>query len=67
MNVRGKNYKNDRLKTPSEPSLFTVLGVDSFVNSGEEKDYNASWGTDSFRVRWNEACDELGLARAPFL
>ena len=69
MNVRGKNYKNDGLKTPSEPSLFTVLGVDSFVNGGGEvKDhYNASWGTDSFRVRWNEACDELGLARAPFL
>lgn len=68
MNVRGKDYKNDRLKTPSESSLFTVLGVDSFVNSEEVKDhYNASWGTDSFRVRWNEACDELGLARAPFL
>jgi hypothetical protein len=68
MNVRGKNYKNDGLKTPSEPSLFTVLGVDSFVNSGgKEKDYNASWGTDSFRNFWNEACDELGLARAPFL
>lgn len=68
MSVRGKSYKNDGLKTPSEPSLFAVLGVDSFVNGGgEEKDYNASWGTDSFRVRWNEACDELGLARAPFL
>lgn len=68
MNVRGKNYINDGLKTPSEPSLFTVLGVDSFVNGGGEvKDhYNASWGTDSFRVRWNEACEELG-ARAPFL
>jgi hypothetical protein len=68
MNVRGKNYKNDGLKMPSESSLFTVLGVDSFVNSGgEEKDYSASWGTDSFRIRFNEACDELGLARAPFL
>jgi hypothetical protein len=68
MNVRGKNYKNDGMKMPSESSLFTVLGVDSFVNSGgEEKDYNASWGTDNFRIRWNEACDKLGLACAPFL
>ena len=66
MNVRGKTYLKDDIKVTSERSIFSVLGVDSFVSGGKGSE-DVSWATNSFLQRWNVACEEVGLVRPPFL
>ncbi len=66
MNVRGKTYLKDDIKVTSERSIFSVLGVDSFVSGGKGNE-DVSWATNSFLQRWNVACEEVGLVRPPFL
>jgi hypothetical protein len=66
MNVRGKTYLKDDIKVTSERSIFSVLGVDSFVSGGKGNE-DVSWATNSFLQRWNFACEEVGLVRPPFL
>lgn len=65
--IRGETYAKDGIKVESEPSMFSVLGVDSFVNNGKSSDEDASWGTKSYLQRWKRACEEVGLDRPPFL
>ncbi len=74
MNVRGSSYSRDGIKVESETSIFSVLGVDSFVSwdksaaSGEVDSRQASTsGTASYLRRWKGICDEMGLHRPPFL
>lgn len=66
MNVRGKTYLKDATKVASETSIFSVLGVDSFVSGGKGAE-DVSWATRSYLQRWNVACEEMGLVRPPFL
>ena len=66
MKVRGGTYSQDGIKVESEPSLFSVLGVDSFVN-GKDTSTNCSWGTQNYLQRWKKACCENGIDQAPFL
>ena len=73
MKVRGGTYSKDGIKIESEPSLFSVLGVDSFVVvNGKDSDNNdstncSSWGTQNYLQRWKRACCENGMDRVPFL
>ena len=66
MNVRGKTYLKDDIKVASETSIFSVLGVDSFVSDGKGNE-DVSWATNNFLQRWNVACEDVGLVRPPFL
>lgn len=67
MQVRGKTYSKDGLKVVSETSIFSVLGVDSFVSGDKSEDSNVSAGTKSYLRRWKGVCDEMGLTHPPFL
>ena len=67
INVRGKDYSKDGIKEASETSMFSVLGVDSFVNSGKHENVDASSGTERFLQRWHIACEEVGWVHPPFL
>ena len=72
MKVRGGTYSKDGIKIESEPSLFSVLGVDSFVVvNGKDSDNDStncsSWGTQNYLQRWKKACCENGMDRVPFL
>lgn len=67
MQVRGKTYAKDGIKVESESSIFSVLGVDSFVSGAKSEVADESLGTRSFLRRWNGVCKELGLSRPPFL
>lgn len=77
MNVRGRTYSRDGVKVESGPSLFVMLGVDSFVSGGGEKsagggvDSNStassSLGTASYLRRWRGVCAEMELHQPPFL
>lgn len=67
INIRGKDYSNDGIKVASETSMFSVLGVDSFVNGGKRDDVDSSLGTKTFLHRWNAVCEDLGWVQPPFL
>jgi hypothetical protein len=67
MHVRGKTYAKDGVKVESETSLFSVLGVDSFVSGDKSEVADASAATKSYLRRWKGACKELELSRPPFL
>ncbi|KAL3798843.1 hypothetical protein HJC23_004631 [Cyclotella cryptica] len=65
MKIRGRTYAKDSVKVESETSLFSCLGVDSFVNGeGVCKD---SSNTTHYLERWSKVCAEVGLDRPPFL
>ncbi|KAL3766610.1 hypothetical protein ACHAW5_011171 [Stephanodiscus triporus] len=67
INIRGKDYSKGGTKEASETSMFSVLGVDSFVNGGKHENFDASSGTKRFLQRWNIACEEVGWVQPPFL
>jgi hypothetical protein len=74
MNIRGRTYLKDGSKVESEQSIFSILGVDSFVsssssssNSSSGTNNDISWATKSYIQRWNSACLEVGLVKPPFL
>ena len=73
MKVRGGTYSQDGIKIESESSLFSVLGVDSFVVvNGKDLDNDStyccsSWGTQNYLQRWKKACCENGMDWVPFL
>jgi len=67
INIRGKDYSKDGIKVASETSMFSVLGVDSFVNGGKREDVDSSLGTKTFLHRWNAVCKDLGWVQPPFL
>lgn len=67
MHVRGKTYAKDGVKVESETSLFSVLGVDSFVSGDKSEVADASAATKSYLRRWKGACKELELSCPPFL
>ena len=67
INIRGKNYSKNGIKVASETSMFSVLGVDSFVDGGKHEDVDASFGTKTFLQRWNAVCEDLGWVQPPFL
>jgi hypothetical protein len=67
INIRGKHYSKDGIKVASETSMFSVLGVDSFVNGCKHEDIDASLGTKTFLHRWNVVCEDLGWVQPPFL
>jgi len=71
MNIRGRTYLKDGIKVVSEQSMFSILGVDSFVsssgNSSSASNIDISWATKSYIQRWNSVCLEVGLAKPPFL
>ena len=67
INIRGKDYSKDGIKVASETSMFSVLGVDSFVIGGKHEGVDASWGTKTFLHRWNAVCEDLGWVQPPFL
>jgi hypothetical protein len=67
INIRGKDYSKGGMKEASETSMFSVLGVDSFVNGGKHENVDASSGTMRFLQRWNIACEEVGWVQPPFL
>jgi hypothetical protein len=77
MNIRGKTYLKDGIKVVSEQSIFSILGVDSFVSSSSSSsnsnsssgtnNNDISWATKSYIQRWNSACLEVGLVKPPFL
>ena len=75
--VRGATYSKDGIKIESEDSIFSMLGVDSFVTVGSgpsgvscnenDADASFSWGTKSFLERWTSVCEEMELESPPFL
>jgi len=67
MYVRGRTYSKDGVKVESEASIFTMLGVDSFVNGDKNEIIDPSSGTNSYLRRWKRICNEMGLHRPPFL
>ena len=68
MKVRGKTYAKDGIKIESKTSLFSVLGVDSFVTGAKSKaDEDPSWGSKNYLQRWKNACQEVGSITPPFL
>lgn len=70
LKVRGPTYSQDGVKVESDVALFACLGVDSFVNGSDRNENDSSKlgaGTKSFLERWERACEEIGLEKAPFL
>lgn len=67
MFVRGRTYSKDGVKVESETSIFTMLGVDSFVNGDKSEIIDPSSGTNSYLRRWKRICNDMGLHRPPFL
>mmetsp|Transcript_27505 Transcript_27505/g.50074 ORF Transcript_27505/g.50074 Transcript_27505/m.50074 type:complete len:272 (+) Transcript_27505:919-1734(+) len=65
LKVRGETYAKDGIKVESEPSIFSVVGVDSFVHGGCDAHEEDSSG--SYLQRWNRVCKEIGLDSPPFL
>jgi len=65
MKIRGRTYTKDSVKVESQTTLFSCLGVDSFVSGegGCKDDSN----TSHYLERWNKVCEEVGLDRPPFL
>jgi len=64
MKVRGETYAQDGIKVDSDESIFSILGVDSFVSSGSEAS-SSSWGTQHYLSRWKMACKNVGINQPP--
>jgi len=66
--VRGATYAQDGIKVDSDESIFSILGVDSFVNGGSEtsSSSSSSWGTQHYLSRWKMACKKVGINQ-PFM
>lgn len=67
MHVRGRTYANDGVKVESEASIFSVIGVDSFVSGDKGEVADASARTRSYLSTWKGVCEELGYSNPPFL
>lgn len=66
---RSRSYLADGEKTPSDESIFALLGVDSVVKKNEGGDYRAcdvSKSPNSYFLRLKAANKRLGLD-TPFL
>lgn len=70
--VRGPTYSRDGIKVHSEPSMFSVVGVDSVVHEGyggRGGGGEGALGDDAtgYPGRWTRACADAGLDAPPFL
>jgi len=65
--VRGPNYQEDKVKVPSEESVFALLGIDSTMKKKhEETRRNTAVEAGGFVNKFQATCRKYGV-KAPFV